>query len=92
MERTKGAKNQGSRPGDWIHAGKCRDNPQLFDPIEHGGTQEERTRIAQAQAICAGCPSATDCLAWGLEHQEKGVWGGEYRNDGHDRGTKRKAA
>ncbi len=31
---------------------------------------------APAKAICAGCPVVGECLAWALEHEDYGVYGG----------------
>jgi WhiB family redox-sensing transcriptional regulator len=34
------------------------------------------TRYGEAKAVCAGCPLRTACLAYALECEEFGVWGG----------------
>lgn len=33
-------------------------------------------KSTQAKAVCAECPIQRQCLAWGLAHEEFGVWGG----------------
>jgi hypothetical protein len=41
--------------------------------------------IVRAKAICASCPVADDCLAFGIEtNQPDGIWGG-YTAEGADR-------
>jgi len=44
---------------------------------------------AEAKAICAECPVATECLAAGVAGNEIGVWGG---TSGPDRRRDRRAA
>lgn len=58
----------------WMRQAACLDHePELFFPpgpaaIDH---------IAQAQAICRGCPVASDCLTVALADPTLvGVWGG----------------
>ncbi|MGA5799167.1 WhiB family transcriptional regulator [Streptomyces cellulosae] len=55
---------------DWGKRGLCRtaDPDELF--VE--GAAQNR-----AKALCTGCPSRTECLAYALDHRiEHGVWGG----------------
>ncbi len=54
----------------------CRDtDPELFFPVGESGPALQQTRTAQA--VCAGCPVATNCLQWALEHGvDHGVFGG----------------
>ncbi len=51
----------------------------FFAPFEGGERKEEkRRRVADAKAICASCPVATECLEYALEIREPhGVWGGK---------------
>lgn len=47
----------------------CRDaDPDLFFP-------EDRTRVEEARAICAGCPLLASCQDWALRHERHGIWG-----------------
>lgn len=61
---------------DWRHRAVCRDvDPELFFPVGNSGPALAQT--ADAKAVCASCPVATECLDWALESgQEAGVWGG----------------
>ena len=34
------------------------------------------TTIPQARKICADCPVARQCLAWAVQHECSGMWGG----------------
>ena len=41
-------------------------------------------QVAQAKAICAGCPVRRQCLAFALRtHQVHGVWGGLTEQERH---------
>lgn len=60
----------------WMDLAACRDvDPELFFPIGTSGPAARQIRVAQA--VCARCPVASDCLdcaqRMGLGH---GVWGG----------------
>lgn len=33
-------------------------------------------RIRTAKLVCSICPFQRECLAWGKDHGESGVWGG----------------
>jgi WhiB family redox-sensing transcriptional regulator len=61
---------------DWRHASACLDeDPELFFPI--GNTGPALLQIAEAKAVCRGCPVLEKCLSWALETgQDAGVWGG----------------
>jgi hypothetical protein len=52
----------------------------LFDPVEKQGrpTTADRARLDAARAVCAGCPVQAACLAYAIENQRYGVWGGTY--------------
>jgi len=47
-----------------------------------------------AKKVCADCPVKAPCLAYGLEHNMSGVWGGTSGNDRRKmkRGTRRLAS
>ncbi|MFE3852305.1 WhiB family transcriptional regulator [Streptomyces griseorubiginosus] len=60
---------------DWSERGLCRtaDPDELF--VE--GAAQNR-----AKAVCTGCPSRTECLAYALDNRiEHGVWGGMTERD-----------
>lgn len=47
--------------------GACGRQPEAFD--------DER-RVEDAKLICAGCPVRECCLAYAMDSEEYGVWGG----------------
>ena len=50
---------------------------QVFFPEGEGITHKEyQERIADAKAICAGCPVVLQCLQAALAENEYGIWGG----------------
>ena len=63
------------RPG-WRSLAACwHSDPELFFPISSRGPALSQLR--EAQAICARCKVAEDCLSFALESgQDYGVWGG----------------
>ncbi|MCD0480876.1 WhiB family transcriptional regulator [Streptacidiphilus sp. ASG 303] len=60
----------------WWRTAACVDkDPDLFFPV--GSAGPALVQLAEAKAVCAGCPVARDCLEWALRTgQEDGVWGG----------------
>lgn len=57
----------------WTRQAACQDaEPGLFD--EH----TDAWTLAQARSVCADCPVATQCLAWGVETRAWGTWGGQH--------------
>ena len=60
----------------WRRAAACRDlDPGLFFPV--GFTGAAAQQIAEAKAVCRGCPVRLACLQFALvSNQECGVWGG----------------
>jgi len=61
----------------------CRGvDPDLFFP-----QTPEGVRVAKER--CAACSLIYECLAWGLHHEEYGIWGG---TTGRDRKRMRRAA
>lgn len=75
---------------DWRHDAACRtEDPELFFPV--GDSGPALLQIAEAKAVCFGCPAASDCLAWALATgQDAGVWGG--MSEGERRALKRRRA
>jgi WhiB family redox-sensing transcriptional regulator len=63
----------GTVPGDWRTLAACRGlDPDLFFP-ERGDSFTARN----AQAVCATCPVAEQCLEFAIEVGEtEGIWGG----------------
>lgn len=44
-------------------------NPKLWD-------DDDRELAFQAKPLCASCPALAECLAWGMEFEADGIWGG----------------
>lgn len=60
---------------DWFGHAACKGKTQLMFPKEH----KDITYIAQARAICKGCPVQKPCLEYALEFPSAdmhGVWAG----------------
>jgi predicted GIY-YIG superfamily endonuclease len=62
---------------DWRHRAACRDaDPELFFPLGDVFTTAELGQLAEAKAVCRGCPVRAECLAWacntGLTHAVAG--------------------
>ncbi len=55
----------------WMARGACvgADDPDVFFP-------ERGVSAAPAKAICGRCSVRRACLAWALENEDYGVWGG----------------
>jgi WhiB family redox-sensing transcriptional regulator len=62
--------------GYWRSAAACRSaDPELFFPISDSGKSLEQ--VAEAKAVCAGCPVRRECLAFAVATQQvDGIWGG----------------
>ncbi len=60
----------------WRRSAACRDvDPAVFFPVGLTGTAIPK--IADAKAICRGCPVRLVCLQYALaNHHDDGVWGG----------------
>jgi len=60
----------------WRLSAACRDvDPEVFFPV--GSTGPAVRKIAEAKAVCRGCPVRLVCLQYALAtHQDDGVWGG----------------
>lgn len=51
------------------------EDPELFFPV--GTSEPAIAQLAEAKAVCRGCPVMDDCLEWSLATcQDAGVWGG----------------
>lgn len=58
---------------------ECTNDPELFFPISTGSRALLETE--RAKSICRRCPYRARCLAWAIQHREKGIWGGTTEND-----------
>lgn len=76
----------------WASRGACLDSdPDLFFPIAPSGPALQQ--VAQAKAVCAGCPVRIDCLSYALETgQNAGVWGGTSEEERQEIRSARTAA
>jgi WhiB family redox-sensing transcriptional regulator len=68
-------------PSDWREDAACLDHdPELFWPV--GTTGQAVPWIAEAIAVCAGCPVREECLKYALDNGiSEGVWGGLSEGD-----------
>jgi WhiB family redox-sensing transcriptional regulator len=61
---------------DWRARAACRDvDPEVFSPVAEAGPVLA-AQVAQAKAVCAGCPVRAECLAYALEALPYGIAGG----------------
>jgi WhiB family redox-sensing transcriptional regulator len=51
-----------------------RSDPELFFPVSDVGPCTRQ--VNEAKAVCARCPARSACLAFALERDLDGVWGG----------------
>ncbi|TYK43060.1 WhiB family transcriptional regulator [Actinomadura decatromicini] len=72
---------------EWRRSAACRDvDPEVFFPDAASGSAPDpvsdpvsdgKRRIAQAKAVCAGCPVQQECRREAVERREPvGIWGG----------------
>lgn len=64
--------------GDWAKQGACvgigeRLGLDLHEVV--GAFYPSTVGVAWGRDICEGCPVRCECLSWGLENEEWGVWG-----------------
>jgi len=65
----------GNSAGWWSEAACLTSDPDLFFPISWSGPALRQ--VAEAKAICAGCPIRQACLGYALEvGPVEGIWGG----------------
>jgi WhiB family transcriptional regulator, redox-sensing transcriptional regulator len=66
----------------WMSRGACRgEDPDLFFPIGAQGTALDQ--VSAAKAVCRGCAVNADCLSFGLETGQEGIWGGTTGEERH---------
>lgn len=64
------------RTREWRSRAACLGtDPELFFPVAETGPVHD-VQVAEAKAVCAGCPVATECLAEALERIPDGIAGG----------------
>ena len=59
-----------TRPA-WMNDAACADSPENFFPLPN-----EMAAAKRAKAVCAGCPVKSDCLAYAMTNDLRGIWGG----------------
>lgn len=61
---------------DWRSRAACLDvDPELFFPVAESGPVHD-VQIAEAKAVCAGCPVVAACLVEALARISDGIAGG----------------
>jgi hypothetical protein len=66
-------------PGSWTEDGECRRHPGYADLFTDAQSFEQADLPL---TICADCPVAAQCLAYGQSLRADGVWGGELLKHG----------
>lgn len=59
---------------EWMRSAACKGSTALFFPSAQ--TVGQVDLIREAKALCAACSVRAECLAFALEHPQKGIWGG----------------
>lgn len=74
---------------DWRERAACLNYPlDLFFPEGSSGSPAVAAQVAEATAVCAGCPVRAQCLDWALSNGERfGVWGGQAEGQRTARGS-----
>jgi hypothetical protein len=54
-------------------------DPELF--VAEGADDGRTTEAKQALAVCWRCPARIECLAYAIDHRERGIWGGTTEKD-----------
>jgi len=81
---------------DWQVDARCAEladeyaDPENEEPTKRSilylffeGYESDPSIRPEVDAICASCPVRKQCLEYGLENKETGVYGGVYLNRGH---------
>jgi hypothetical protein len=68
---------EGGHDLSWTAQSSCHGHADLFFPPFAERPQTRVKREAKAKAICAKCPVLVECRAYGRQHHEYGIWGGE---------------
>jgi WhiB family transcriptional regulator, redox-sensing transcriptional regulator len=64
-----------SRPA-WMADALCRERPEVNWFPERAKGVDLGAEIAAARSVCARCLVRDECLAFAVQHKERGVWGG----------------
>ena len=79
ISRPAGTRAPDAEAAHWTDLAACRASgadPELFFPVSETGMVAHR-QVAQAKAVCARCPVASQCLDWAVRNGEpEGIWGG----------------
>lgn len=70
------ARSRSKDPQQWMQRGACRTAPSSVFMSEDDGVEEAPYPTEEQEYYCNLCPVRADCLAYALEHDEWGVWGG----------------
>ena len=66
---------------NWEEA-NCKGAPtNLFYLVEENRRHSDWIDVGILRKICGGCPIQRKCLAYALEHETYGVWGGMTSNE-----------
>lgn len=57
----------------WDQAACAGKDTEMFFPE---GPKDFAKKIADAKAVCSGCPITAQCFSWAIENDEEGIWGG----------------
>jgi WhiB family transcriptional regulator, redox-sensing transcriptional regulator len=69
-------------PMSWHDDAACRHaDPDLFFPLSTTGPALRQ--VEAAKRICQACPVRTPCLAWALDQNVVGIWGGLTEEERH---------
>jgi WhiB family redox-sensing transcriptional regulator len=60
---------------EWHKRGACRGRGNLFF------NDKKKSNVAKAKALCAICVVKETCLAYAMENDDHGVWGGMTLNE-----------
>lgn len=61
-------------PPSWQREAVCAGEPaETFYPDDKATAKRQ---VADARELCGWCPVREQCLAWAIEYDESGVWGG----------------
>ncbi|MCW6003848.1 WhiB family transcriptional regulator [Micromonospora sp. CPCC 205371] len=68
----------------WMDKANCSDTSEQVKRLFFADELAKRRGLpaevpADADALCQACVARVECLAWALEHDEFGVWGGTTR-------------
>lgn len=72
---------------EWVADANCRGlDPMIFYFNETTGNRGRQRKpdpiqLARAKAICRACDVQAECLAYALNNNEQGVWGGTSDED-----------